>query len=109
MGKRKEFSETVKRQAWERCGGVCECGCGVPIREGDGPEYDHRHADFYGGDNTLDNCQVLRIKCHKAKTAEERPAMDKTRRLINKRISGRKKGWYKPPGYRHPWGRRKWD
>jgi len=60
---RREFQKSVKIAAWQRSGGVCECGCGVKIVAGDGPEYDHRLEATLGGEPTLDNCVVtLRLR-----------------------------------------------
>ncbi len=64
---RRAFTRTVKLAAWERSGGCCE-DCGRKIFPGDGPEYDHIIADEHGGDNSLKNCQVLCVWCHKPKT-----------------------------------------
>lgn len=87
---RREFSKKVKLAAWMRSGGRCECGCGVKIIAGDGPEYDHIEEDYLGGEPTLENCMVMRKRCHDAKTAKNRPAIDKTRRGFEKRIGARK-------------------
>ncbi len=73
---RRAFTRTTKLAAWERSGGRCEMeidgkradGCGRKIFPGDGPEYDHIIADEHGGDNSLKNCQVLCVWCHKPKT-----------------------------------------
>ncbi len=54
---RKEFPKKVKLAAWQRSGGICECGCGVKIIAGDGPEYDHIIEDTIGGEPTLENCR----------------------------------------------------
>lgn len=87
---RKEFSKKLKLAAWQRSGGICECGCGVKIIAGDGPEYDHIEEDFFGGEPTIENCMVMRKRCHDAKTKQNRPAVDKTRRVFEKRINARK-------------------
>jgi hypothetical protein len=91
-----EFPKSVKLQAWDRCKGKCECGCNVKIIAGDGPEYHHRLEVALSGDNTLENCQVLRKRCHDPITEERRPALDKVRRGFEKRIGARtKKPWPK--------------
>jgi 5-methylcytosine-specific restriction enzyme A len=89
MTGRKEFSKKVKLAAWQRSGGICECGCGVKIITGDGPEYDHVTEDTIGGEPTLENCMVMRKRCHDAKTRTRRPEIDKTRRGFEKRIKAR--------------------
>ncbi|CAA2139509.1 HNH endonuclease [Hyphomicrobium sp. ghe19] len=88
---RQEFSKKVKLAAWQRSGGICECGCGVKIIAGDGPEYDHIKEDTIGGEPTLENCRVMRKRCHDAKTRKRRPEIDKTRSGFEKRINARKK------------------
>ena len=65
---RREFSKAVKRDAAHRANGKCE-GCGKRLRFGD-YHYDHDDPDAVGGGNTLDNCRVLCIDCHKTKTRE---------------------------------------
>ena len=40
MRKRQEFSRKIKAEAFARAKGKCE-NCGVKIRPGNGPEYDH--------------------------------------------------------------------
>jgi len=103
--KRAEFSDKIKGQAWERCGGMCE-SCGEVIRSGNGPEYHHVIDAAIGGDNTLENCQVLCIRpCHKAVTDDHRPAITRTKRLYEKRIGLR--GTKRPfPKRMNPWGLR---
>ena len=64
---RRNFTRTTKLAAWKRSDGRCGW-CGRKIFPGDGPEYDHIIADEHGGDNSLTNCQVLCINCHKPKT-----------------------------------------
>lgn len=76
---RSEFSKSVKHAALQRCWKdgepYCE-GCGLPA--GRGVEYDHAIADGLGGKPTLENCVVLCIPCHKAKThGHDRPIMQK--------------------------------
>lgn len=45
---RSEFSAKVRVAAFERSEGRCE-SCGVTIRPGNGPEYDHCIPDALGG------------------------------------------------------------
>jgi len=67
---RKEFSPKTKVAAFERSGGVCECGCGVRFgnHPKERPVYDHRKPDALGGDNSLENCDCIRQSCHEART-----------------------------------------
>lgn len=93
-----EFPKAVKIAAFQRSNGHCECGCGVKIIAGDGPEYDHRVPVALGGDNSLENCLVKRKRCHLKKTIEQRPAIDKARRGHEKRINARPKHSRPLPG-----------
>jgi 5-methylcytosine-specific restriction enzyme A len=103
MTVRKEFSKKVKLAAWQRSGGICECGCGVKIITG--VEYDHIVEDTLGGEPTLENCRVMSKRCHDLKTRTRRPEIDKTNRVFEKRINARKKSrpipGSKASGYRH--------
>jgi len=94
---RQEFPKSVKLAAWKRCGGICECGCGQKIISGN-VEYDHILEDYLGGEPTLENCKVLRTKCHDAKTEKRRPEIDKTRRTIEKNAGVRKRKGKPMPG-----------
>jgi 5-methylcytosine-specific restriction endonuclease McrA len=98
---RQEFSKKVKLAAWERCGGICECGCGQKIISG-AVEYDHIIEDALGGEPTLDNCMVMRKRCHDGKTGKRRPALDKTRRVIEKAAGARKTSKPMPFGRNSP-------
>lgn len=98
---RREFPKSVKVAAWERCGGHCE-ECDKQIANG--AEYDHDREDYFDGSNTLENCRVLCIKCHKRKTKQRRPAVDKTRRILEKQAGLRSKRPF--PQRVDPWGRK---
>lgn len=86
---RQEFSKTTKLQAFERARGHCErCGNKIITRA----EYDHRIPCGLGGDNSLDNCMCLCVKCHRTKTSEtDVPAIAKAVRLNEKRAGARVK------------------
>ena len=87
---RREFPKSVKLAAWDRCNGFYECGCDMPIVGT--PHYDHDLPDDLGGDNSLENCRVLDPKCHRRKTVnEDRPRIDKARRLREKAAGVRPK------------------
>lgn len=104
---RAEFSAQTKALAWQRCGGRCEM-CGNEIRMGNGPEYHHVIDAAIDGSAELDNCQVLCIRpCHKAVTDAHRPAIVKTKRILEKRIGVRAKGRFRkpPPGMTYDWSR----
>ncbi len=76
------FSYEVVKAAWERSGGRCECGrkiCGHLGRcnkaltwrargcddDPGGWEAHHKTAVASGGPDTLSNCEILCIPCHK--------------------------------------------
>lgn len=85
---RREFSLKTKKAAYERSGGICECGCGRPFTDQpkERPHYDHAIADMLGGTNDLENCQVFRIECHDAKTyGKDMPRIVKVRREDKRR------------------------
>jgi hypothetical protein len=67
---RDEFPVSVRKAAYARAGGICECGCGQPFTDHpkERPHYDHDLPDFLGGVNDLENCKVLRVCCHQVKT-----------------------------------------
>lgn len=105
MSKRAEFTKATKLLAFERSNGHCEC-CGGKILTS--AEYDHIIEDTLTHDNSLENCRVLCSKCHGAKTQKNRPAIDKTRRIYEKRAGVRKKkgrGFQKPPAGYDAWTR----
>lgn len=95
---RREFPSKVCIAAFSSAGGKCE-SCGVVIRPGSGPHYDHRVPDAVGGEPTLENCQVLCKACHSVKTAEtDVPEIAKTKRIRNRHINAEPKrrgflGW----------------
>jgi hypothetical protein len=65
---RLEFPSKIKRLAFKRAGGLCECNCGQKL-EGRRVEYHHYKAAVDGGLPTLDNCKVLLASCHVRETA----------------------------------------
>ena len=97
---RAEFSKATKLAAWERSGGRCECGCGQKILGT--PEYDHIIEDTLTHDNSLENCMVMSKRCHRLKTDRNRPEIDKTRRIAEKRAGVRTgrgfRGWKRMNG-----------
>lgn len=90
MGQRTEFSAKVRSAAFDRADGVCECGCGRPFTNHpkERPHYDHELPDFLGGKATLENCKVIRVDCHQAKTSEQdMPKIVKVRRETKRRTN----------------------
>ena len=65
---RLEFPHKVKRLAFTRAGGLCECQCGQKL-ENRRVEYHHYKAAIDGGLPTLDNVRVLLASCHLRETA----------------------------------------
>lgn len=62
---RREFSAKVKALAFANQGGVCaHCRLKIVGRA----EYDHVVPCALGGDATVNNCEALCAKCHRAKT-----------------------------------------
>jgi hypothetical protein len=79
MHRRREFPSPVKRAAYTRSGGICEChlvrqiptyrvGCGQRLSSGN-TFYEHIAPDQLQGGNDIDNCAVLVKTCWKLKTA----------------------------------------
>lgn len=94
---RRNFPNKVKRAAYARSGGVCECwripgwkGCGRPIGDGN-VFYEHIVCDGIGGEPTLDNCACLTKTCWKRKTAEyDIPTVAKAKRVTDRGIGIRR-------------------
>lgn len=98
---RAEFSKKTKLARFEFARGHCE-ECGSKIVGV--AEYDHVIEDTLTHDNSFENCRCLCGKCHKRKTKKNRPEIDKTRRIIEKRAGVRKSR--RPfPQRIDPWGR----
>lgn len=91
---RAEFSKKTKRQALERSHMKCEAigalyglengvKCGVSLAFG--VEFDHIVLAANGGNNSLDNCASVCIKCHRYKTEHhDIPMAAKTVRMQDK-------------------------
>ena len=100
--KRREFSPKVKLAAFERAAGHCEKqGCNAKLHPGRFI-YDHRIPDYFCGEPTLHNCQVICRECNREKTNRDAVDIGKSRR-IRKRAAGIKRrgkirGWRKFDG-----------
>lgn len=82
---RLEFTGKIKAAAYERCGGRCEgADCGYEFQPGDRVEFDHIVPDAMRKNNSIENCQVLCIDCHKAKTKRDVTAIAKAKRVEKK-------------------------
>lgn len=88
---RREFSAYTKAQAALRAGGRCE-SCTARLGDG-GFHYDHIIPDAIGGEPTLDNCQVLCLTCHRAKTTKhDIPRAAKTKRQHRGHVNAKRGG-----------------
>lgn len=65
------FSKDIIDQAWDHAGGKCE-SCGKQLvydnhEEGKRGAWEahHKKAQKDGGDDTLSNCKILCLDCHK--------------------------------------------
>lgn len=76
-----EFTAKIKIAAFERANGHCEeCGCRLVSAQ-----YDHILPVMLGGESTMENIQVLCIKCHRLKTTQaDIPRIAKTKRIAAK-------------------------
>ena len=103
---RREFSARTREQAWERANGFCEGivdgkRCNAPLHlPGASFHYDHIDPDWFSKNRELENCQLLCVPCHKAKTGVDKKNISKSKRVIRKRIKAIKKkrgfaGWRK--------------
>lgn len=72
--KRREFSKQTRRDALRRSGQVCEAvgvSYGLPANQrcqtslAYGVEFHHAKEAELGGDNSLENCAAICIKCHR--------------------------------------------
>jgi 5-methylcytosine-specific restriction enzyme A len=88
---RLEFDKATKREAYDRHGGVCECGrcwqlkrpqgCGRPTGIAN-IYYEHINPDAMKLDNSLENCAVLCKTCWQEKTAtSDIPTIAKSNRV----------------------------
>lgn len=87
---RQEFTNAIRREARERCGGICEgirpdgTPCGALLK-GKPVHFDHRIPWAIGRDSTLSNCQVLCVPCHDAKTRKiDIPVIAKCKRIADR-------------------------
>src|SRR6185437_11109281 len=67
------FSAKVEEQAEARAAGRCE-DCGGQLKPGK-YQLDHIKPRGLGGDNSLENCQVICTPCHLKKTLDDMPPM----------------------------------
>lgn len=123
--RRKEFSSTTKREAYDRAtddDGVtrCEChrvwqlptykaGCGSILSPGN-CFYEHINPDRLGGLNDLDNAAALSKTCWRLKTqAYDRPKIDKSKRQQDRARGIRPRQFNPIPGSRNTPFKRKFN
>jgi 5-methylcytosine-specific restriction enzyme A len=103
-----EFTPAIKAKAFARANGRCQ-ECGTRAKAGQ-VNYDHIRPSGLQGKPTLENCRVLCLECHAAKThTEDRPRMAKADRQAKKHAGVRQsaisrgapeianRGFVKPP------------
>lgn len=81
---RLEFNRKQRLEIWTRANGHCEA-CSAKLKVGEG-EYDHRIAQGYGGENTVENGQLLCRQCHKGKTGRDKATTEKVKRMRDKHL-----------------------
>lgn len=90
-----EFSRTTKALAFQRANGKCEGeNCGARLTVGK-YEYDHENPDGLTGDNSLGNCVVLCLACHRDKTRADVANIARAKRVQARHI-GAKRAAYRP-------------
>lgn len=90
-----EFTRAQRKEIHARAAGCCE-SCKAKLKTGEG-EFDHRVAQGYGGENTVDNGQLLCRVCHGTKTGIDKGITEKVKRIRDKHLGiVRPKGWWKP-------------
>jgi 5-methylcytosine-specific restriction endonuclease McrA len=93
----------VKIRVFKRAGGACG-NCGLPIRAGLLPAYDHLVALINGGENRESNLQLLCVPCHLVKTGadvkEKATVYRKTAKHLGIKL---KKGRPFPGARNSPW------
>lgn len=88
---RREFPAKIRLAAFERAGGICEkLGCNGQLRPGRFT-YDHIIPDYFGGDPTLENCQVICEACNRDKTNKDASDIGRSRRLRKRQAGIRKR------------------
>ena len=97
LKRRSNFPPKVKAEAAFRSGGKCE-SCSARIGSG-GFHYDHIVPDALGGQPTVDNCRVLCLTCHRAKTGKrDVPQIAKANRQHKAHIGAKRRKGPPMPG-----------
>ncbi len=79
-----EFTRKQRLEIWSRAAGNCE-KCKAKLKVGEG-EYDHIIAQGYGGENTVENGQLLCRPCHSGKTGVDKGITEKVKRVRDKHL-----------------------
>ena len=96
--RRKAFPKPVKAAVLQRSGGMCE----MPGCDRVGRDFDHIRPVATGGDNSLDNCQLLCRPCNASKGVQEAQDAAKSDRQggrsgqYARRQRAKEEGRYKP-------------
>lgn len=77
-----EFTRKQRIEIWTRSNGHCE-SCAMKLKAGEG-EFDHITAQGYGGENTVENGQLLCRVCHRKKTGKDKGITEKVKRIRDK-------------------------
>lgn len=81
---RLEFTRKQRLEIWTRANGHCEA-CKAKLKLGEG-DYDHRIAQAHGGENTVENGQLLCRPCHTVKTGKDKGITEKVKRVRDKHL-----------------------
>jgi 5-methylcytosine-specific restriction protein A len=76
----------VMLRMFDRCGGICQCGCNRKIRAGEGWVADHIVALINGGQHRESNLQPLLTEHHKIKTRSDVAIKSKVARIRAKHL-----------------------
>lgn len=96
---RKAMTQTRASKIFVACNGKCYL-CGNQIRPGEGWDVEHPDALALGGSDKDDDLRVAHVRCHKAKTAQDRAAIAKRDRLVTADWKGRRKSSLSHPKLR---------
>lgn len=123
MTKRQHIPVARKREKLAMQAGLCACGCGRRVGNGEAVEWDHIVPVALGGGNNIENLQGLAPACHAKKTRGttmgERLKSDvftiaKAKRIARKLVGGGKpkakiqsRGFDKRNAGAHKWPKRK--
>ena len=103
--RRKAFTKPVKAAVLQRSGGMCEApGC-----TNVGRDFDHIRPCAIGGDNSLDNCQLLCRACNAKKGVQEAQEAAKADRAGGRSGQYARRTRAKEAGTYRGIPRREWD